>query len=114
MEGKQILFSGRAVEKLCNDSKAAQRRLGPDCAKRLRQRLDDLDAAFSLADFRSLPGQCEELKAERKGQLSLRLQGGLRLIFEPANAPPPLRPDGGLDWERIDSVRILEIEDYHD
>ncbi len=36
-----------------------------------------------------------------------------RLIFTPTASPPPSKPDGGLDWEQVDSVTIIEIIDYH-
>jgi len=36
-----------------------------------------------------------------------------RLIFEPADNPPPTKDDGGLDWNEVTAIRIVEIEDYH-
>jgi hypothetical protein len=33
--------------------------------------------------------------------------------YGPENARPR-KPDGGLDWPKIDSIRILNVEDYHD
>jgi proteic killer suppression protein len=58
--------------------------------------------------------RCEELKGNRKVQLSVRLEGGHRLIFEPADDPIPRKPDGGLDWREVRAIRILSVEDYHD
>jgi hypothetical protein len=63
--------------------------------------------------MRGLAGKCHELSGDRKGQLGMRLTGGKRLIFEPANDPLPTLDDGGLDWERVDAIRVLEIVDYH-
>jgi toxin HigB-1 len=76
-------------------------------------RLTDMAAATTLEDLRQLPGQCHELTGDRKGQLALDLAGGKRLIFEPSENPPPIKDDGGLAWERVDAVRVLEITDYH-
>lgn len=87
---------------------------GASAAKRLAQRLDDLDAAQSMEDMRALPGHWEELKKERAGQFSARLHGGLRLIVKPQKQPPPVKPDGGLDWRAIDSIYIVEVVDYHE
>ena len=75
--------------------------------------MDDLEAASCLEDYRNLPGECEELKAKRIGQLSLKLAGGMRLVFTPDHSPPPLKPDGGLDWAAVTAVMIEEIVDYH-
>jgi len=36
-----------------------------------------------------------------------------------APTPPPAirhirKPDGGLDWSKVKSIRIVKVEDYHD
>lgn len=64
--------------------------------------------------MRSLPGACEELKGDRAGQLSLRLEGGKRLVMTPDHDPPPRKQDGGLDWLNVTKVLLIGIEDYHD
>lgn len=63
--------------------------------------------------MRTLPGRCHELTGDRKGELAVDLRGPYRLVFEPADNPPPVKEDGGLDWRRVTAVRILEVEDYH-
>jgi plasmid maintenance system killer protein len=80
----------------------------------LRRRLDDLDAADTLDDMRHLPGRCHELRHDRAGQLSLDLVHPQRLIFVPIDDPVPLKPDGGLDWQQVKSIRILGIQDTHE
>jgi proteic killer suppression protein len=73
----------------------------------------DVEAASTLEEFHGLPGHCHELEGDRKGQLALQLAGAKRLVFEPDHDPLPLKDDGGLDWARVESVRVLEIVDYH-
>ena len=63
--------------------------------------------------MRHVPGRCHELAGDRSGQLSLDLDHPYRLIFKPATEPIPLKPDGGLDWTRVDAVLILGVEDTH-
>lgn len=109
-----ILFATDRLERLCTDDRTARKELGRDGAKKLRRRLDDLDAAPSLATLRALPGQCHELKGDRDGCLAVRLHGGWRFVFEPADEPVPRKPDGGLEWERVTAVRVVAVEDYHD
>ena len=94
--------------------KQVAKAFGAEAAKKLKLRLDDLDAAQSMADMRGVPGRWEELKNDRAGQFSARLHGGLRLIIKPQKHPPPLKPDGGLDWAAIESIYIVEVVDYHD
>ena len=109
-----ITFRTKRIQKLCNDSKAATAALGPDQAKRLRRRLDDLNAAHDLAVMRSLPGRTHELSADRKGQLSIDLIHPDRLIFSPADSPPPTKPDGGLDWAAVTAIEVIDIVDTHE
>jgi hypothetical protein len=81
------------------------------------RRIQELRAASSLRDLLppySGPGRCHELIGDRTGQLSLDLDHPCRLIFEPNHDPRPLCPEGGLDWSRVTSVRILGVEDTHE
>ena len=110
----QILFASDRDKKLFESKSQQARRFGPDAAKKLRARLDDIDAAASMEDMRNLPAKWEELKNDRAGQFSARLTGGLRLIVKPSRHPPPLKPDGGLDWRAIDGVTVIEVVNYHD
>jgi proteic killer suppression protein len=64
------------------------------------RKLDQLDAATSLADLAALPGnRFEALKGDRKGQYSIRINDQWRVCFEwPAGLPGPAN---------------VEIVDYH-
>jgi len=107
----KIRFSSEKFGKICNRQELLVRKYGPERAKRIRRRVDDLDAAATLEDFRFLPGRCHELTGDLEGLLSLDLDGPYRLYFRPAHDPPPAKPDGGLDWARITKVQLIEIVD---
>jgi plasmid maintenance system killer protein len=109
----EVLFATRAIEKRLGSHKARVREYGGDLAKSINRRLTQLDAAQNLAVLRTLPGRCHELTGDRRGQLAMDITTNLRLVFEPADGPPPQRPGGGLDWSRVTSVRIVEVTDYH-
>jgi plasmid maintenance system killer protein len=109
----EISFGSRRLEKLCNSDRELQRELGAQRAKTLRRRLDQLRAAENLEALRTLPGRCHELIGDRRGVLSIDLDGPYRLLFEAADRPKPLKPAGGLDWSRVLAIRILEVEDTH-
>lgn len=109
-----ILFADEKLKKLLNTERVLKRDYGIANTKVFARRMSDLRAAPCLKDMALLPGRCKELKLDRKGQLSLDLHGGYRLVFEPAHDPVPRRPDGGLDWSAVTGIRILEIVDYHD
>jgi plasmid maintenance system killer protein len=109
-----ILFEDPNFRDECNDNKLLKRCQGDLRAKKIRQRLDDLKAASDLSAMKSLPGRCHELKGDHHGQLSLDLDHPWRLIFKPADIPPALKPDGGMDWANVHVINILGIKDTHD
>ncbi len=90
------------------------KRFGTKRTKLLKRRLSELAAAAVLEDLRNLPqARCHELKGWHKGYLSVDLDHPYRLIFEPANNPIPKKSDGGLDWTKINEIRIIGVEDTH-
>ena len=65
-----------------------------------RLKLDRLEAATTIGDLAALPGnRFENLKGDRKGQSSIRINDKWRICFEwPAGSPGPIN---------------VEIVDYH-
>ena len=110
----KIRFSSEKFGKICNRQELLVRKHGTERAKRIRRRLDDLDAAATLEDFRFLPGRCHELTGDLEGLLSLDLDGPYRLYFRPAHEPPPSKLDGGLDWSKVTEVVIEKVYDPHE
>ncbi|KAF0208247.1 MAG: plasmid maintenance system killer [Actinobacteria bacterium] len=109
----EIYFSTKKLAGVLDSDKERVRALGVDAAKALARRLSQLSAASELETMRTLSSRCHELKGDRAGQLAVDVTKGLRLIFEPADDPPPSKPDGGLDWTAVKAIRILEVTDYH-
>jgi proteic killer suppression protein len=111
----QLSFKTADLRDLCNDDKQLQRRFGEKGRKKIRQRLDDFDAAENLAVMGRLPGaRCEELKGDRAGTFSVRVHDGYRIVFVPDHDPVPRKEDGGVNWPAVTAIRIESIEDYHD
>ena len=110
-----VSFKTAGLRALCNSDKLLRREFGESGRKKIRQRLDEFDAAENLAVIGRLPGpHCEQLKASRAGELSVRAHDGKRIIFRSINEPIPLKPDGGLNWIAVTAILIISIEDYHD
>lgn len=109
-----IVFEDEKFEKECNNQRLLEKNQGAVRAKKIRRRLDDLRDANSLSEMRNLPGRCHELLYGRAGQLSLDLDHPYRLIFEPAHKPIPVKPDGGLDWNEVTTIKIIGVEDTHE
>ena len=108
-----ILFGNKRIRKICTDPKEMRKQCGQAIADQLQKRLDDLTAANRLSDMVNLPGKCHELQHNRDECLAVHLDKMERLIFQAANDPIPRKEDGGLDWTQIDTIRILEIKNYH-
>lgn len=112
-----LRFAVSKLEKECNDQRLLQRRHGAHRAKLLANRLAVLSAALTLADlwppYRG-PMRCHELTGNRGGQLSIDLDHPYRLIFSPDHDPIPTRVEGGLDWNQVTRILILEIADTHE
>jgi proteic killer suppression protein len=107
-----IIFLNEGLQLLCAAKREATRKLGKKNAKKLRTRLADLMAASRVTDL--VAGHPHPLKGDRAGQFAVSLDGGFRLVFEPAANPAPLRDDGAVAWNAVTEVRIVFIGDYHD
>jgi len=88
------------------------KKFGALCAKKLRTRLADLQAAEVLEDI--VAGRPHPLERDRQGQFAVDLHGGVRLVFESADEPVPTMDDGTIAWNEVTKVRIVFIGDYHD
>ncbi len=89
-------FADRETEKVFN--RQFSRRLPPDIQQTALRRLIYLDKAQSLSDLRVPPSNhLEQLKGDRAGQYSIRVNQQYRICFI-------VRPDGFDD---------VEIVDYH-
>ena len=108
----KLNFKDKKIRELCEKRAVADQKLGAACARKLRARLDDLDAASRVTDLTT--GNPHPLKGNRQGQFALDLAGGWRLVFAPAHDPLPVRDDQSIDWSQVTIVCIEFIGDYHD
>jgi proteic killer suppression protein len=116
----EITFADSKLQNLCEQEKLAKKKLGANCAKKLKARLADLAAVSCVAELTA--GSPHRLTGDRAGQYALdidqskpgRGRGGKRLVFKPDDDPVPLREDGSIDWSEVTAVCIVFIGDYHD
>jgi plasmid maintenance system killer protein len=110
----RIFFKTKKLQKICTENAQARKHLGAKGGRKLQQRLMELSAADNLADIsRVPPARCHELTGDRAGQLSVDLDHPYRLLFVVGNNPRPEREIGGLDWEEVTEIVIIEIMDTH-
>lgn len=109
-----VFFRSKKVQKICSSAKEMQKAYGASRSRKLQQRLLELSAADNLSQISRLPPpRCHEMTGNRHGQLSVDLDHPYRLFFIPADDPVPRKADGGLDWEAVKEIEIVEIEDPH-
>lgn len=108
----RILFQDDSLEDLCREERKQKKELGADCAKKLRARLADLVAAARVTDL--VAGKPHPLDKDLAGKFAVSLDGGRRLVFEPAHDPLPVKEGGGIDWASVTVIRIVFVGDYHD
>lgn len=109
----EIWFESRRLQRILSSERELVRRFGASGARKIQARLAQLEAADTLEDMRDLPGRCHELSGDRSGQLAVDVENPNRLIFEPTENPAPTKADGGLDWEAVTAITVIEIVDYH-
>lgn len=97
-----IKYDNNNINKLCNDSKTATRKLGKEVAIKLGMTLEFINASETLRDVKNTPMfRLHDLKHDRKGQFAIDLgkKLGYRLILIPLKN----------DEEQWDSSDINEI-----
>ncbi len=108
-----INFKSRKLEKIFNSERLLKTEYGEQASK-IKLRMSVLKAASCLAMVSaSKPDRRHELSGRRKGTFAVDLKHPFRLVFEPAENPVPLLEDGGIDLEKVISITILKVEDYH-
>ena len=108
-----IVFQSEKDKRLYADDKALRKKFGAVCAKKIRNRLDDLRDAANLVVMSTLPGRLHPLTGDRAGQLSLDVEHPQRLLFICADEPIPTKDDGSFDWSKVTKIRIVGVEDTH-
>ncbi|MBC8487641.1 MAG: type II toxin-antitoxin system RelE/ParE family toxin [Bacteroidetes bacterium] len=108
-----ITFTDKKLKKYANNKKLAVQKMGAKRAKLYQIRLDDMIDAENFTDLEHLPGRFHQLKENRKDEWSCDLDHPYRLIFTPTEEPIPKDEDGKQILIEINSLKIIEIIDYH-
>jgi proteic killer suppression protein len=111
----EIIFNTNKLHSLCTNERECQKHY-PDkiVYRKIYQRLLELKAATNLEEICLLrSARCHRLTGKRKDQFAVSLTGNLRLIFIPIADHSSQDENGVLILSRVDSVKIIEIVDYH-
>ena|SRR5680860_296794 len=108
----EVQYTKKALKKMYPDCKSI-RSFGDNIGRKILQRIEEFKAANCLDDLKNAPGRHEELTGNRKTQLSCRLTANWRLIYGPLGNRGDYLENGGLSWQKVKKVEIIEAEDYH-
>jgi len=109
-----ILFKTSKLRKTLSSESLLVREFGKENARVIMRRMVTLDRADCLADIPAQrPTRRHALSGKRKGQYAIDAKHPFRIILEPADDPVPVREDGSVDLQRVTSIRIQGVEDYH-
>lgn len=98
---------------MCPDSKCF-RSFGNLIGRLILRRIAELRAAICLEDLKNAPGRHEELRENRKLQLSCRLDASRRLIYAPCGNIDDYKENNNLVWKKVVAVEIIEACNYHE
>ena len=100
----------KKLTKILNDPKLLLKHYGKSRARRIQARLDEFDAAQTLAHIPSdPPPRCHPLKGELSGKFAIDISGNYRMVFEGYDKNDEL----STKREQIVTIQITSIEDYH-
>ena len=101
------------MEKIFNSKKLLQKEYGEQ-TKKIMMRMAVLNSASCLAAVPVYkPDRMHELSGDRKGSFAVDLKHPFCLVFEPVEKSVPKKEDGGIDLNKVSTIRILAVEDYH-
>jgi proteic killer suppression protein len=103
-----LAFAQKDLRRLCESEVAAQRMLGSKVAAGLERRLADLEAATHVREL--IAGAPRELDGACRGQIAVELGDGHVMVLSANHQPMPSLASGGVDWSRVNRVKILRIE----
>lgn len=110
----ELSFAKAKLRKLCTSSSELIQRYGPRQGRMILDRLNELEAAPTLAAAKQIPHlHVHQLTGDRAEQFAVTVVQPYRLIVSVADDPVPRRHDGGIDIAGVRAVTILEIVNYH-
>ena len=110
----EIYFRTRRLQRTFNSDRNLSRAYGDRMVRVIKIRLAVLRNAPTLSTVPATPPErCHMLSGDRRGQYAVDLVHPFRLILEPSHDPVPMREDGGVDTDRVTSITVLEVTDYH-
>ena len=93
------------------------REYGQVSARKIRERLNEIDRAKNLKELKQLKQlhpRLHERAGAHKGLFSVDLDHPFRMIIMPDYDPVPLLSSGGIDLEKVERIEVVraKIDDH--
>ena len=107
----KIEFKSKSLKKVCINKKKARKKYGKKVAKKLFQRIYELQAFENLKEVpHTPPFRKHKLRGKYSGCFAIDLSGNYRLVFKPACN---FRQKEELNLKDVDKIIVWEVIDYH-
>lgn len=101
------------MERIFNSERELKKNFGENAIK-IQMRMQVLAQAKNLSEVPSLPpDRRHPLTGNRFGMFAVDLKHPFRLVFAPVNSIEYLK-EGAIDLEKVTSIKIIEVVNYHD
>lgn len=108
----EVAYTDNGLRELCESPRRAVQVLGEACARKLSARVADLKAAGTV--LRLPAGKPHPLKGKRSNQYAVDLTEGKRLVLTPGGTSIPKLESGGIKWDAVTKIKVVEIGSYDD
>lgn len=105
----ELAFADTKLRSICESRKKAMTSLGVTAASALEQKLAELDAFGTVAEF--LEVYEEDTVQRSPTEMAIRLADGVDLIFCVGHIKVPQTSLGATDWSKVTRVRITGLEE---
>lgn len=100
----------KKLTRILNNTRLLKKHFGKARAIRIQSRLDEFDAAKTLAQIPSdPPPRCHQLKGSKNKNFAVDISGNYRIVFEGYDKNDQL----SVNKSDIVTIQIISIEDYH-
>jgi hypothetical protein len=111
-ERVELNFANLELRSICESRRRAIHVLGAEAARELAQRLADISAFATAAEFADFFS--DEIVDRSPQERALRLQAGRDLVFCAGHVEVPIAEDGSTDWTKVSRLRIIALEALRD
>lgn len=109
-----IAYKSNKLKKMLDGAVAIKKNFGSN-ARRVMQRMEDLESANNLQELCSIPqANCHPLSGNREGEWAVDISANHRLVFIIDHDPIPVTNDGSIDRIQVTDIEIIAAQqDYH-